>query len=114
MGESSAAETMPQIPEMSDVQVAFGSVDHLPAYDTLPDDYQRQHAAGCRAVSTWFFAGPKMREEFDVVPREGVDERKALRAIGAALGSWAPKHEHKIAGCGWLLDQWFVVTPKAA
>lgn len=39
--------------------------------------------------------------------RPGVDRDKALVAIKAALGSFEPKHEHKEAGCAFLLHEWF-------
>jgi hypothetical protein len=49
-----------------------------------------------------------------LTPREGVDKHKALAAIKAIIGSFAPKHEHKTSGCGYLLSEWFELAPKRA
>lgn len=104
---------MMKIPELDDLDVAFGKANHMPKYDSLPVEFQRQTHPACEAVSTWFFAGAASVEGAIVIdgtkwtPREGVDFMKALRAIRALLRSWEPKHEHKIAGCGFMLNEWF-------
>lgn len=104
---------MTPIPEVNALDVAFGNIGHLPRYGRLGDDYRRGTAPACRAVSEWFFTGGKsFTNGIEIAgkkwrAREGVDHRKALAAIQAALGSFQPKHEHKIAGCGFLLDEWF-------
>lgn len=107
------------VPDLDDPTVVFGGIDHMPAYDTLPEEFQRDwHRRSnefCHAVSMWFYQGAKRdgdRMLIDGVtfrPRAGIDGDKALRAIRAVLGSWAPKHEHKIAACGYMLSQWFQV-----
>ena len=104
---------MMPIPETKTVDMAFGNIDHLPKYDTLPEEFQRQSSPYCRGVSMWFFKGAKRQGNNVVIdgvtfkPKEGVETDKALAAIKACLGSWAPKHEHKIAGCGFMLSEWF-------
>jgi len=42
-----------------------------------------------------------------LTPKDGVDVKKAMRALKAALGSFEPKHEHKMAAVGYMLSQWF-------
>lgn len=102
------SETMTQIPELTDIQVAMGHIGHLPKYDSLPEEFQREQHPACLFVINWFHMGADLSQ---LTPREGVDQSKALRALAAVLRSWEPKHEHKIAGAGYLLDQWFVVAP---
>ncbi len=106
------------IPDLDGPSVVFGDIKHMPAYSTLPAEFQDYHYnPHCEAVHAWFFGGAardgdaitfdKHGEVLRYVPREGVDANKALRAIKAVLGSFSPKHEHKIAACGYMLDQWF-------
>lgn len=101
------------VPEVSGVDAVFGNIRHMPKYDTLPDEYQQMRGIARDAVSSWFFSGAKAIPtglEIDGVKwtaREGVDHVKALRAIKAVLCSFEPKHEHKIGGCGFMLNEWF-------
>jgi hypothetical protein len=101
------------IPELSDVDVVFGCVDHLPARDDLPEEFrlrwdrQQPH---CEFISQWFFKGRTPDDMARLTPKKGIDREKALRAIKAILASWAPQHEHKIGGCGFLLSEWFDVA----
>ena len=39
---------------------------------------------------------------------KGVDFKQAHAHISVILGSFEPKHEHKIAGCAYLESMWFV------
>lgn len=102
------------IPEITRADVAFGNIKHMPRYDSLPEEFQDWHRQPyCKAVSSWFYRGAKSYTggiELDGVnykAKPGVDAGKALAAIKAVLGSFEPKHEHKIAACGYMLSEWF-------
>lgn len=105
---------MMEIPELNNIDVTFGNIRHMPIYDTLPDDF-KQHNGNvyCKAVATWFFkgaAGTSERLEIGdkiFTPKPGVDGPKAVAAIRAVLVSFQPKHEHKEAGCAFMLSEWF-------
>jgi hypothetical protein len=100
------------IPDVTDVDMAFGKIRGLlPAWDALPAEYRRESASGCRVASGLFYKGGKLSDH-GLKPRDGVDSAKATRVLRACLGSFQPKHEHKIAGVGYLIDQWF--EPSAA
>lgn len=103
---------MTPIPELDGADVAFGNIKHLPPYDVIPDEFKRLHHPYVEFVSGWFFSGMKQEDLARLVPRDGVDKNKALRAIKAALASFEPAHEHKEAGCAYLLDQWFELQSK--
>lgn len=55
-------------------------------------------------ISKWFFNGLK---EYAVAV-EGVNFKDAHTHIKVILGSFEPKHEHKIAGRAYLASMWFV------
>lgn len=105
------------VPVVTDAQMVFGDISHLPPAHLLPEEYLRatgtdRDPVGCRFASDLFFRGSAAAKEYDFTAKEGVDVVAAGRAISAILRSFAPKHEHKIAGAGWLCDQWFNITPK--
>lgn len=94
------------VPEFSDVDAIFPTDTCLPPWETLDEEYQRNSHPCCKIASTLFFNGGRL-EDFGLTPKAGVDKGKAIRALGVCLGSFEPKHEHKIAGVGFLLNEWF-------
>ena len=101
------------IPEIDDVSVAFGDITHMPTYAKLPEEFQKEKSPFCDVAARWFYSGGKrdgkalIIGDYTLTPKEGVDDAKALKAIKAILGSWEPKHEHKMAACGFMLSEWF-------
>lgn len=97
---------MTPVPEVTAADTAFGNIKHMPKYSDLPPAFQdwTNHPA-CKFVSTWFLQGVKI-EDFPPA-RDGVDAKKARVALASILRSWEPKHEHKIAGAGFLANEWF-------
>lgn len=79
-------------------------LDMMPPYQEIPDEFKRSSNPWARIVSAWFFKGFDTRR---LTPKEGIDKQKALCHIRTVLGSWEPKHEHKEAGCAFLLNEWF-------
>lgn len=101
--------------DVSDLEIMFAtSTDKLmPAWKDLPKCYRNMNnrRPSMAFVEEWFFLGLK---QVKIIPREGVDLTKALRQLKACMGSFEPKHEHKVGGVGFLVDQFFekAVTPK--
>lgn len=106
---------MLKIPELTNADVVLGKIKHMPEFKTLPDDFRDwQSNPYCNAVSSWFYdGGTGNGQAFATAdgtkfkPKDGVDGHAALSAIRAVLGSFDPKHEHKIAACGYMLSEWF-------
>jgi len=100
---------MLKIPELDDAEMAFPAHAPIPSWDDLPEEFRtgwHSNNKWCDIASTLFYKGGSL-EEFSLTPKEGVDKKKAIRAIKASLGSFQPKHEHKIAAVGYMLSQWF-------
>ena len=95
------------IPAMKDVDMVFGNIEHLPPMERIPDRFKHFRDAYVRFVSDWFFKGLVKADLEHLTPRSGVDPKAALRAIKAIMVSWEPQHEHKEAGCAFLLSEWF-------
>ena len=91
------------IPELTALDVAFPAnvLEWMPPQGTIPEYDQKFK----NVAEKWFFLGLPPETEF--VPKPGVDFKKALMAMKACLGSFAPKHEHKMAAAGFMLSEWF-------
>jgi hypothetical protein len=79
----------------------------LPAWDELPPEYRadwHRNTGSFGVIERWFFHG---LPGVEFIPKAGIDLRDALRQIRTCLGSFEPSHENKIAGCAYLLDQFF-------
>lgn len=94
------------IPEVDGIDVAFGggAMKILPPYKDIPKEFKDWNNKWVEVVSTWFFSGIKNAKW---KPKPGVETGKALRVIKCCIGSFEPSHEHKEAGCAYLLSQWF-------
>lgn len=104
---------MIQVPDITDVDIAFGNVDHLPAEAAIAERFWQDSDPYHKITSKWFFEGLKGAHELGT-PRDGVDATKAVRAIKAILASWAPKHQHKEAGVAMLIHEWFILPGESA
>lgn len=92
--------------KLDSLGMAFGPDnirDFLPPYAQVRD----HHSVFSDFIARWFFSGIGQAEVDTLVAKPGIDKNDALRHIKACLGSWEPKHEHKEAGCAWLMSQWF-------
>jgi len=91
---------------VSDFGVVLGGniSDLLPDWDDIPERFKAMNDRWARVVTDWFFRGLK---DAKWTPKPGVDEVAALRHVKAVMASWEPKHEHKEAGCAYLLSEFF-------
>ena len=88
------------------MEMAFGPRDLsslLPAMSDIPNEFKQWTNPWVRLAARWFYSG--LNGNF--VAKEGIDGRAALRHVGAILRSFEPQHEHKEAGCAYLLSLWF-------
>lgn len=106
------SEGIHSVPQLDDADAAFGNIKHLPRMADLPEQFQRARHPFCEVAQQLFFKGGAL-ESHGLRIKAGLDTRGVMRAIRAALCSWEPSHEHKIAGVGFLLDQWCESTRAA-
>jgi len=92
--------------DVSGLDLAFGGdmKKLLPPMNEIPEEFQDGRTKWNDLISGWFFRG---LTKLELAPREGVDKQKALRHVKAIMVSWEPKHEHKEAGCAYLMSQFF-------
>ena len=92
--------------DTSDLDMAFGGdmKKILPPMEEIPEEFKHSSGKWNIIFSQWFFIGISEGTEF--FPKEDVDGDKAVRHVVSIMRSFEPKHEHKEAGCAYLLSQW--------
>tara|TARA_R100001086_G_scaffold245787_3_gene177162 strand:+ start:4059 stop:4412 length:354 start_codon:yes stop_codon:yes gene_type:complete len=95
--------------EVDDITIAFpanvvGTL--LPPMDVIPKPFKDISHPLQRAAETWFYRGVDLKRS-TAQPRDGIDKTAAFRQLKACLGSYEPKHEHKMAGVAYLLSLFF-------
>ncbi len=96
-----------EVVDITDAEAAFPArvVGHLlPLWEKIPEEFKGGNE-WTEIVARWFFRGLPKGTEF--VAKEGIDSTKAIRHVSACIGSFEPRHEHKEAGCGYLLSEFF-------
>lgn len=96
------------VPQVKDLDMAFGNISHLPKMKDIPDQFKMSfNTKHNKFISSWFFFGLTDEQVKKLKPKEGVDSTVALKAIASIMRSFEPQHEHKEAGCAYLLSEWF-------
>lgn len=78
----------------------------LPPYKNIPEEFTRHtyNNKWCKLFNDWFF---NRLTKLELIPKEGIDQDKALHHIRTAMQGWDSKHEHKEAGVAYLMSLWF-------
>lgn len=96
------------VPEISDLDLAFPAraMEWLPPMNEIPEQFKNPNSKEKwnRLFNDAFCFG---LSDLSLVPKDGINPAKAWRVVRACVGSFAPKHEHKEAGCAYLLSEWF-------
>ena len=94
--------------EVSDRDMIFATtvVGYLPEREDIPDEFQRFMGTKWNDIfAGWFYDGLPQNVVFHA--KEGIDTQKAIRHIRHCMQSFAPSHNHKEAGCAYLMSLWF-------
>lgn len=100
--------TNPKPRTVTDLDMAFGcrAMELLPPMAQIPAEFNMSRGRNwaVRFTKELFFRGGSVAH---LTPKPGIDHVEACRHIKAILGSFEPKHEHKIGGVAYLFAQWF-------
>jgi hypothetical protein len=103
--------TRAKLASITDAEVAFSTERLLPKCGDIPRDFFNGNIY-TRIAEAIFFGGKIPSGELHF--REGfIDDAAATdlrKCIQAHIGSFGPKHEHKIAGVGYMFSQVCEVT----
>lgn len=91
---------------LTDMDVAFPArVKHLmPPMADIPAEFHNGRGKWSKFQQDWFYSG---LATLNLIPRDGIDLKIALRHLKAIQGSFEPKHEHKEAAVAYLASLWF-------
>lgn len=111
MSSPSVVDRFAEPMDVDDVTLAFpakiiGTL--IPKRDELPDEFGKHWHSNkwCNHAQLLFFKGGKIGKL-----KPGIDAKKVNRHLMAVLGSFEPKHEHKIGAAGFLMSLWLVKCP---
>ena len=92
--------------DVDQVSMVFGQIDGLlPPMEDIPEEFKRYRGSNWnKLVGEWFFAGIDSKV---FIAKDGINKQLALRHLGTCMSSWNPMHEHKVAGCAYLMSLWF-------
>ena len=86
---------------VTDVEMAFSTKKLLPEWADIPGDFKTGNRYTA-LVSALFYGQPL--PDYSIEMKPGFEPEVMRRATVAHLKSFAPKHEHKIAGVGYLVS----------
>lgn len=91
--------------DVSDLDLAFPArgEELTPPFYSLPSDFQDLSNRWCGVVEDAFFG----RGGVEISVRSDISFESASRHLRVVMGTFATKHEHKIAGAGYLMSRWF-------
>ena len=91
-----------QFPEISGADIAFGGYPADWFKATLEDAEEKGFGSNnCKRSAELFYNGGKVNV------KDSLDKKyaaKGLRTLKAVMGSFEPKHEHKMAVCEYIID----------
>ena len=93
--------TPEQVDSIDEVDRAFSTMALLPPWDEIPEEFKRDNPYSDVAERV-FYGMPLPGLRIEMKP--GFQAPSMVRAVRAHLASWGPKHEHKIAGVGYMLS----------
>lgn len=100
--------TKDDLASVSDLELAFSTERLLPCWEDIPEDFKKDNPYSQLAEA--IFDGralPALEMEFlEGFEGDGVPQ-SLNKCVRAHLQSFGPKHQHKIAGVGFMMAQVF-------
>lgn len=104
--------TPEDVVSITDVECAFSTTRLLPAVEDIPAEFKSQRGNVYTRIADSIFMGTALPEA-EIEMKEGFEPGSVNRCVRAHLSSWSPKHQHKIAGVGFMISMTMDVTEKA-
>ena len=92
---------------ITDVEMAFSADRLLPAWDNIPAEFKAGNVY-TKIAEAMHYGSALPGGEVEL--KEGYSVESIQRVVLSHLQSFAPKHEHKMAGVGYLISQMCTVT----
>lgn len=95
--------------DITDAELAFSTIKYLPPEKEIPEEFFG-HNIYTRLTNSIFYGTE--RPEGYLVMKDGFEVEVMVKCIRAHLGSFAPEHNHKIAGVAFMISCMCVITPE--
>lgn len=105
--------TQSDVDDITDAEVISGTTKSLPDWKNIPKEFRKDIYNGTvygRIITGWYTGDPIPDAELAFNPGFREDGKAVYRFINAHLKSFQPDHDHKIAGCAYLLSQIMTIT----
>lgn len=97
-----------QLASISDVELAFSTERLLPSWEDIPEDFKKGNDYTVLAEAIMYgWPLPDLVMQM----KEGFEPSDLNRAARAHLQSFGPKHQHKIAGVGYMIACTCTLSP---
>lgn len=96
------AVTPEDLASISDAEMAFSTERLLPPWEDIPEEFRRGNLYTKLAEAIFY---GRALPDCEIEMKEGFEPQELNRAVRAHLQSFGPKHEHKIAGVGFMIAQ---------
>lgn len=94
--------TPADLESVTDLELAFSTVRFLPKWEDIPLEFRHGNIY-TKLAEAIFYDRSLPDGQIDMKP--GFKPESLSRAVRAHLKSFSPKHEHKVAGVGFLISQ---------
>ena len=102
--------SIPTPVQITDADLAFPAraLEFMPKWEDIPEEFRNGSSPWCDLQRTWFAYGLSERFSFQPATIDGalIDALAAYRQLAAIQGTYACKHEHKIAAVAYLASLW--------
>ena len=102
--------TPEQLASITDVELAFATDRLLPGWDDIPQPFKAGNVY--TEIASAIMYGVALPPA-SIAMKPGYTPNALNRAVRAHLQSFGPKHEHKIAGVGYMMACACTVTAEA-
>lgn len=100
---------MREVPKLSDADVVFPANPPLPTEAEIPEEFWSYNHP-LNKLAQALFSGAKHGKKILIKRELDAQKDDVRRAISACLGTFSCKHEHKLAGVAFLLNEWCDIT----
>lgn len=95
---------------ISDAELVFSTARLLPKWDDIPDEFKKGNHY-TKFIEKLFYGSDLPEYELELELRMDITPERLNKCIMAHLKSFSTKHEHKIAGVSFMLNQMCIFSP---
>lgn len=104
--------TPEDVASITKAEGAFGTTRLLPDWEKIPEEFKGHPGNIYAQIAEHIFMGSDM-PPLEIEMKPGFDPELVNSCVRAHLTSWSPKHQHKIAGVGFMIYHTMTIHPSS-